>query len=47
MSEREWQFYITDMIKFSETIISYTDGMNQQQFLIAALPTMLLYAIWN
>lgn len=33
MSEREWQFYITDMIKFSETIISYTDGMNQQQFI--------------
>ena len=33
MSEREWRFYISDMIRFSETAISYTDGMDQQQFI--------------
>lgn len=33
MSEREWRFYIADMIKFSETAISYTEGMSQQQFI--------------
>lgn len=33
MSEREWRFYISDMIRFTETAISYTDGMDQQQFI--------------
>jgi uncharacterized protein with HEPN domain len=32
MSERAWKFYITDMIKFSETIMSYTHGMEQETF---------------
>ena len=32
MFERAWKFYITDMIKFSETIMSYTHGMEQETF---------------
>lgn len=29
---REWRFYVTDMIKFAENIISYTNGFNQNRF---------------
>jgi uncharacterized protein with HEPN domain len=32
MSERAWKFYITDMIKFAETIMSYTHDMEQEPF---------------
>ncbi len=31
--EREWRFYITDMIVFAENVISYTDGFNQERFI--------------
>ena len=30
--KREWHFYITDMISFSENVISYTDGFDQERF---------------
>jgi len=29
---REWRFYVTDMIKFAENVISYTNGFDQQRF---------------
>ena len=29
---REWRFYVTDMIEFSEKILSYTEGMDQSTF---------------
>jgi len=29
MSEREWRFYIDDMIDFAEHVLSYSDGMDQ------------------
>jgi len=29
---REWHFYVDDMIGFSEKVIAYTDGLDQQQF---------------
>lgn len=29
---REWRFYINDMIKFAENVISYTAGFDQQRF---------------
>lgn len=29
---REWRFYVTDMIKFSENVISYTNGFDQNRF---------------
>ena len=30
--KRNWQFYIQDMIKFSEKILSYTNGLEQETF---------------
>ena len=30
--QREWRFYITDMIAFAENVISYTDGFDQERF---------------
>lgn len=32
MSKREWKFYIHDMIGFVENVISYCDGLEQEQF---------------
>lgn len=29
---REWRFYVTDMIKFAENVISYTNGFDQKRF---------------
>jgi len=32
MSDREWKFYIYDMIIFAEKVLDYTKGLNQEQF---------------
>jgi uncharacterized protein with HEPN domain len=32
MSEREWRFYLDDMIAFAAKVLSYTDGLDQEQF---------------
>ena len=32
MSERTWRFYLDDMIRFSERILEYTDGLGQSAF---------------
>ncbi len=32
MSEREWRFYLDDMIDFAEKVLSYTDGLDQTSF---------------
>jgi uncharacterized protein with HEPN domain len=33
MSEtREWRFYLSDMIAFSEKVLSYTDGLDRVVF---------------
>ena len=37
MSDREWQFYLQDMIRFAEKILSYTSGMDQAMFVSSAL----------
>ena len=37
MSEREWQFYLQDMIRFAEKILTYTSGMDQATFVSSAL----------
>jgi len=37
MSEREWYFYLEDMIRFAEKILSYTSGMDQAIFVASAL----------
>ncbi|WGI26602.1 DUF86 domain-containing protein [Halomonas alkaliantarctica] len=31
--EREWRFYIDDMIGFAEKVLSYTEGLDQVGFL--------------
>jgi len=32
MSDREWLFYISDMIKFSQNVETYSDGLDQTAF---------------
>jgi uncharacterized protein with HEPN domain len=37
MSEREWRFYIDDMIRFAGNVLLYTKGMNQDAFVSTSL----------
>jgi uncharacterized protein with HEPN domain len=37
MSEREWRFYIDDMIRFAGNVRSYTAGMDQDAFVSTPL----------
>ena len=37
MSEREWHFYLKDMIRFAENVMTYTSGMDQGTFVSSAL----------
>ena len=37
MSEREWRFYLQDMIRFAENVLTYTSGMDQAMFVSSAL----------
>ena len=37
MSEREWRFYLIDMLNFSENIITYTNGFDQHTFTLTGL----------
>ena len=32
MSEREWSFYLNDMIVFAKKVLDYTDGLDQNSF---------------
>lgn len=32
MSDREWRFYLNDMIVFTEKVLSYTEGFDQEEF---------------
>ena len=32
MSEREWRFYIQDMLRFAENVQAYSNGLDQEQF---------------
>ena len=32
MSEREWRFYLDDMIGFAENVLAYTSGLDQAKF---------------
>ena len=29
---REWRFYVQDMIEFCESVLSYTEGLDQSSF---------------
>jgi uncharacterized protein with HEPN domain len=35
--EREWRFYVADMIGFAEKIVVYTKGMDQEKFVASGL----------
>ena len=37
MSEREWRFYIKDMMRFAQNVLTYTDGLDQKMFVASAL----------
>lgn len=37
MFERTWQFYLVDMIRFSENVIAYTEGLDQESFVTTRL----------
>ena len=37
MSEREWRFYLDDMIGFAEKVLAYTDGFDQTAFVASGL----------
>lgn len=30
--DREWRFYITDMLTFAQKILTYTEGLDKDQF---------------
>ncbi len=32
MSEREWRFYVKDMVGFCEKVLTFTQGLQQTQF---------------
>jgi uncharacterized protein with HEPN domain len=36
-AEREWRFYIDDMITFAQKVLSYTDGLDQSGFVSSGL----------
>lgn len=35
--DREWRFYLTDMVSFTEKVMLYTQGLNQQEFVDSGL----------
>ncbi len=35
--QREWRFYLDDMIAFAEKVMTYTDGLDQQTFVDSGL----------
>lgn len=37
MSEREWRFYLDDMIAFAEKVLAYSEGLDQQAFIAEGL----------
>jgi uncharacterized protein with HEPN domain len=36
-TDREWSFYIADMIAFAERVIAYTQGLDQERFVANGL----------
>ncbi len=37
MSERAWHFYLDDMIDFAGKVLAYTEGFDQQAFIVSGL----------
>jgi uncharacterized protein with HEPN domain len=36
-TQREWRFYVNDMIDFAERVITYTAGLDQTEFIASGL----------
>ena len=36
-AQREWRFYLDDMIGFAEKVIAYTNGLDQARFVASGL----------
>ena len=36
-AQREWRFYLDDMIVFAEKVITYTQGLDQDRFVASGL----------
>ena len=36
-TQREWRFYLDDMIGFAEKVIAYTNGLDQAGFIASGL----------
>ena len=37
MSEREWRFYLDDMLRFAEDVLKFTEGFDQPRFVATDL----------
>ncbi len=37
MSEREWHFYLDDMIGFCEKVLAYSEGLDQAEFEVSSM----------
>jgi len=35
--QREWRFYVSDMIGFAKKVVAYTEGMDQEKFVASGL----------
>lgn len=35
--DREWRFYVSDMLGFAERVVLYTDGLNMESFVASGL----------
>ena len=35
--QREWRFYVSDMLGFAEKVVLYTDGLDQEKFVASGL----------
>ena len=42
-AEREWRFYLDDMIAFAEKVIAYTDGLDQAAFVMPHFDAIPLF----
>ena len=36
-TQREWRFYLDDMVGFAEKVIAYTNGLDQAGFVVSGL----------
>jgi len=36
-TQREWRFYLDDMIEFAGKVLAYTDGLDQAGFVVSGL----------